>query len=244
VTELPAGWVEEPLATLGVAAQSGFPSGQHNTEGRGFPHLRPMNVDRLGRIDLRDLKYVEEERDRWLVPGDVLFNNTNSPALIGKTAYFDRPGRYAFSNHMTRLRPPAGVDPKFLALQLHTMWMRGTFQRLCSHHVNQASVSSSRLVSEVALSLAPLKEQRRIVAAIEEHLSRLDAGDVSLAAARSRLSPLRGAALTDAFTGEWPLMPMADVVDPERPIRYGILMPKEHIDDGVLYVRVKDYPAG
>ena len=35
--------------------------------------------------------------------------------------------------------------------------------------------------------LPPLNEQRRIVAAIEEHLSRLDAADASLAAAAARL---------------------------------------------------------
>ncbi len=52
---------------------SGFPSGKHNNDGIGVPHLRPMNVDRLGRIDLTQLKYVEPTRDLFLEPGDVLF---------------------------------------------------------------------------------------------------------------------------------------------------------------------------
>jgi type I restriction enzyme S subunit len=198
---LPPGWVEATLAALGVEAQSGFPSGRHNAEGRGVPHLRPMNVDRLGRIDLEAVKYVEDERDRRLVPGDVLFNNTNSPALIGKTAYFDRLGHYAFSNHMTRLRPPAGLDPKFLAIQLHAMWMRGFFQRLCSHHVNQASVASARLLSEVSIALPPLNEQGRIVAAIEEHLSRLDAADALLAQADTRVEAFTRRTVAGAIEG-------------------------------------------
>jgi type I restriction enzyme S subunit len=212
VSKLPSGWVEATLEELGVTAQSGFPSGKHNAEGRGVPHLRPMNVDRLGRIDLDEVKYVEDDRDRRLQPGDVLFNNTNSPALIGKTAYFDWPGDFAFSNHMTRLRATVGLEPKYLAVRLHTMWMQGIFQRLCSHHVNQASVSAQRLLAEVALSVPPLNEQRRIVAAIEEQLSRLDAADASLGAARQRLAGLRHAALADAVSGSWPEKPLIDVV--------------------------------
>ena len=50
---------------------------------------------------------------------------------------------------------------------------------------------SSRTVQDIPLPLPPLNEQRRIVAAIEEHLSRLDAADASLVTASARLSPLR-----------------------------------------------------
>jgi type I restriction enzyme S subunit len=64
---------------------SGFPSGKHNRDRRGVPQLRPMNIDREGRLDLTNLKYVEGEVPRELQRGDVLFNNTNSPELIGKT---------------------------------------------------------------------------------------------------------------------------------------------------------------
>ena len=213
MSKLPLGWAEATLSEFGVEAQSGFPSGKHNAEGRGVPHLRPMNIDRLGRIDLEEIKYVEDDRNRRLEVGDVLFNNTNSPVLIGKTAYFDRPGNYAFSNHMTRLRSPAGVDPKFLAIQLHTFWMRGVFQRLCSHHVNQASVSSTRLLSEIDIALPPLNEQRRIVAAIEEQLSRLDAADASLAAALTRLEGLKLAAYRATLDSDLPTRPLSSVAD-------------------------------
>jgi type I restriction enzyme S subunit len=203
-----------------------------------------MNIDKLGRIALDEIKYVEDDRGRLLQPGDVLFNNTNSPALIGKTAYFDRLGDFAFSNHMTRLRTPEGVDPKYLAVRLHTLWLEGVFQQLCSHHVNQASVSSARLLAEVTVALPPLNEQRRIVGAIEEQFSRLDAAEESTRQAGRRMEGLRATVLTGSFAGEWPTKPLASVTDPERPIRYGILMPKEHIEHGVLYVRVMDYPDG
>jgi type I restriction enzyme S subunit len=172
-----------------------------------------MNIDRLGRTDLSEIKYVEPERDLLLARGDVLFNNTNSPTLIGKTAYFDRPGDYAFSNHMTRLRPPPGLDGKFLAIQLHFFWMRGVFQQLCSHHVNQASVSAKKLVDAVCIAVPPTNEQRRIVAAIEEQFSRLDAAGESLGAAQRKLAGLRDGALEAAFSGDWPWTTLGEIAE-------------------------------
>src|SRR5664280_2444475 len=134
--DLPPDWATATLADLGVQAQPGFASGAHNRLGSGVAHLRPMNVSRDGRLDLRDVKYVEDKSDRRVQHGDVLFNNTNSPELVGKTALVSAPTPLAFSNHMTRLRPGNGLDAGFLAHQLHALWVGGYFQRICSNHVN------------------------------------------------------------------------------------------------------------
>ena len=46
-----------------------------------------MNVDRGGEIDLEQVKYVASTKsDLRLEDGDILFNNTNSPVWVGKTA--------------------------------------------------------------------------------------------------------------------------------------------------------------
>ena len=60
--------------------------------------------------------------------------------------------------------------------------------------------------------LPPLNEQRRIVAAIEEQLSRLDAADVSLAQATRRLEGLRQSSIAGAVNGEWPLVPLVELL--------------------------------
>ncbi len=226
MSELPHGWVEAVLGHLGVEARSGFPSGRHNSEGIGIPHLRPMNVDRLGRIDLAEVKYVESDRDLRITAGDVLFNNTNSPALIGKTAYFDKSGEYAFSNHMTRLRPPVGLEPEFLAAQLHYQWSCGVFRELCSHHVNQSSVSTKTLLRTVRVSVPPTEEQRRIVAAIEAHFSRLDAAEAVIRTAKRRLDRMPAAVLLAAFRDVRETRRLTDVAE----VRLGRQRsPKNHI---------------
>jgi type I restriction enzyme S subunit len=90
----------------------------------------------------------------------------------------------------------------------------------------------------------PLDEQRRIVAAIEEHLSRLDAADTSLAAASQRLAGLRRSALMDGFNGAWPTVELREATDPVRPICYGILKPKTTGNLEVPYVEVRSIKNG
>jgi len=116
--DLPEGWLRACLADgIVVDVQPGFACGVNNRAGDGVAQLRPMNVSKEGGIALADVKYVprhEVGRDeRWLRRGDVLFNNTNSPELVGKTACYDLPEPRAFSNHMTRLRcDPDALDPR------------------------------------------------------------------------------------------------------------------------------------
>ena len=122
--ELPEGWEATIVGDAILDIQPGFASGVHNQEGIGVPHLRPMNIDRDGRIDLSVLKFVPADNPLRITTGDVLFNNTNSPELIGKTTCIEREGEWAFSNHMTRLRLPRGLNPKFVAHQLHYLWIK------------------------------------------------------------------------------------------------------------------------
>ncbi len=219
MSDVPRGWAQVALGDVVDEAKPGFPSGRHNKLGEGVPHLRPMNVNRDGRIDLAAVKYVVSKDGARIRSGEVLFNNTNSPALVGKTAYFDRQGDWAYSNHMTRLRPCAAVNSKFLALQLHWYWMRGVFLEMCSHHVNQASVSTRILLERVRIELPPLAEQRRIVAAIEEQLSRLDAAEGSLRHARAKIGPLRDSGISSALSANWPTAPLGSLVC--EPLRNG-----------------------
>lgn len=199
---LPHGWAAEWIGDVAEDIQPGFASGTHNQEGVGVPHLRPMNVDREGRVSLATVKYVAPEKNALRVrPGDVLFNNTNSPELVGKTASITREEDWAFSNHMTRLRFPDSISPEFAAYQLHSLWTRGYFLRRCAHHVNQASVSSGTLATTVPLLLAPTAEQHRIVAEIEKHLTRLDAAVAALKRAQANLKRYRAAVLTAACKG-------------------------------------------
>ena len=202
MTDLPDGWKSVAVADLVTDIKSGFASGKHNSTGSGVAHLRPMNVSRLGRIDLSAIKFVDDESDRRLRRGDVLFNNTNSPDLVGKTALVVSDEELAFSNHMTRLRADTSrVLASFLAAQLHANWHSGFFKSICSNHVNQASVSGKRLAT-VPLAVPSLEEQAEIVQILDTQLARLDTVLEAVQAVRDRADQLRRSLLHAAFTGQ------------------------------------------
>jgi type I restriction enzyme S subunit len=203
VAPLPRSWTVSNISDVSVDVQSGFPTGKHNKDGRGIPHIRPMNIDRNGVIDLSDVKYVAPEiKDLRLQCGDVLFNNTNSPDLIGKTAAITQSEEWAFSNHMTRLRFVDGMDFRFAAHQLHFLWMMRYFRHRCVNHVNQASISGTPLSQTVPFLIAPFNEQRRIVKKIEELFSKLDAGVAALERVKANLKRYRAAVLKSAVVGK------------------------------------------
>ncbi|MBI5368602.1 MAG: restriction endonuclease subunit S [Planctomycetes bacterium] len=201
LAQAPRGWIATYIGEVAVDIQPGFPSGEHNEEGVGTPHLRPMNIDRQGRLDLAQVKYVPAANGQRLTMGDVLFNNTNSPALVGKTTAILSGDGFAFSNHMTRIRMPRELVPRFVAHQLHYLWMRGYFRHRCVNHVNQASIASKTLAQTVPLVIAPLHEQGRIVAMIEELFSDLDAGVAALERVKANLKRYRASVLKAAVEG-------------------------------------------
>ncbi|MFE6611698.1 restriction endonuclease subunit S [Amycolatopsis sp. NPDC057786] len=203
---LPADWELTKVGAVVVDIQPGFASGKHNSDGEGLPHLRPMNVSTAGKIDRTVTKFVEpnlaDRSDRRLRPGDVLFNNTNSIDLVGKTAYFVDDDSPAFSNHMTRLRVDHDkVAPEYLARYLHACWSAGQFAQLANNHVSQASVGRKTL-SGLQLPLPPLEQQRQIVALFDQ----VDQGQGEVAGylvrAQGLLAGFRQAVLAAACSGQ------------------------------------------
>lgn len=202
VDDLPEGWRAAHFGEFTERIEPGYASGEHNQTGAGIPHLRPMNIDRGGRIDLSLVKSVDAAKDkRRLAVGDVLFNNTNSPELVGKTAVISQRGEFAFSNHMTRIQMKESVLPKFAALQFHLLWMRGYFKYNCVKHVNQASISSKTLAQSVPFIWAPLVQQAVIVAELERQFSRLDEAVANLQRVKANLKRYKASVLKAAVEG-------------------------------------------
>lgn len=205
--ELPEGWAETTLGLgLILNIQTGFACGKHSRDGKGVAHLRPMNVSEAGQVVLDDVKYVDpsevDREERWLRRGDVVFNNTNSPELVGKTGLYEFPEPRAFSNHMTRLRCAETVlDPKFCALTLHHRWRQGYFFEKCNNHVSQASVGRELLLA-TELRLPPLPEQRRIVEKVEALLEQVNRAKERLDRVPLILKRFRQAVLAAACSGE------------------------------------------
>jgi type I restriction enzyme M protein len=160
------------IKEIAAEVQAGFASGQSGVDIVGVPHLRPMNINEEGEFVPEGTKYISEDEYKGregyaLEPGDVLFNNTNSKELIGKTCLIETPIRCGFSNHMTRIRVNRDLCvPRFLALLLHSAWRKGQFSERATRWVGQAGINIKSL-SEFEIPLPPVEVQKEIVAEIE-----------------------------------------------------------------------------
>ena len=90
--------------------------------------------------------------------------------------------------------PSPALEPKYLFWFLRS---QRPYLRTAGKGATQKNISQT-VLKAWPVPLPPLNEQRRIVAAIEEHLSRLDAADASLATAFRRVSVARRALLSAA----------------------------------------------
>ena len=133
-------WPSVPLESIVTDLQVGFAC-QPTDDLGGVPQLRTNNVSADGRIDLSSVKRVPANSARIekysLKSGDVLFNNTNSPALVGKTAFFNEDDLFLFSNHMTRIRVTSEVmEDRYVVRYLHWSLIQGIFRTLITQWVN------------------------------------------------------------------------------------------------------------
>jgi type I restriction enzyme S subunit len=177
------------------------------------PYLRAANVTWAGLdlSDVKDMNFTEEESTTYeLRPGDVLVAEASgSVSEVGKPAIWrGEIEGCCFQNTLIRVRT-FHASSEFLRYLLLLEARSGRIGN-ASPGVGIHHIGATRL-SAWPIPLPPLNEQRRIVAAIEEHLSRLDAADVSLREAQQRLASLKEVILSSALVGDWPLRLLSEI---------------------------------
>lgn len=164
-------WPSVKVGDICREIKSGFACGISAKDIDGVLHIRPMNISIDGRFVLDASKFIPLDclKEDYLVKqGDVLFNNTNSKELVGKTCYISDNIHAGYSNHMTRIRVGDQVLPQYLAYVLQHMFENGVFLRLCNKWVGQAAINK-KLLSELTIPLPPVSVQKEIIAEIENY---------------------------------------------------------------------------
>jgi type I restriction enzyme S subunit len=156
-------------ATYGSNAKPG-PDGD-------YPVLRMGNLTSDGRIDMSELKYLDLSKgdaERYLVrSGDVLFNRTNSPDLVGKTAVYRGTSPVAFAGYLIRLRMADGHSPDYLAGYLNTRYGKRVLRGMCKSIIGMANINAQELMS-IPIPIVPATLQERFarsVVAVERERS-------------------------------------------------------------------------
>lgn len=171
----------------------------------GVPIVRMVNI-RDGRVDLAaHVKYLAPDHPDVvkyaLRHGDLLFNRTNSPDLVGKSAVFDGAmGEACFASYLIRVRLDESCLPEWAALYLNGPQGRRWAASVRTQQVGQANINGTKLAS-MALPIPPLEEQQARVTELSRQLSILAALTTALDRALTRSEHLRRSILERAFSG-------------------------------------------
>lgn len=135
--------------------------------------------------------------------GDLLLTNAGPRARCGvATLVRSTPPRLMLSGKMYRLRFDHGqIVPKFVELFLRSAEAQAEIDRMKTGISDSGLNLTQKRFKTLEVPLPPFVEQIRIVAAIEEHFSHLDAAEALLDRALRNLDRLRRAALDSIPTG-------------------------------------------
>ena len=216
--ELPSRWSSATVGEVSTLVRGvSFKKYEASSQpGTGLvPIVRAGNVqDGRIRVD-EDLVYVPAERvtpEQYLCSGDTLIaTSSGSLSVVGKSAPVRNDWIGAHGAFMAVLRPQVGIQPAYLSYFLQSDRVRKLW-RNASAGTNINNLKRNDLLS-TEVPVCPVGEQGQIVAAIEEHFSRLDAIESAVADAHRRLDALRNSIMDRAFYDDTKAVRTAEIGD-------------------------------
>lgn len=200
---LPEGWQWARFDEVAVVESNLVDPSSHLDR----PHIAPNHIEsRTGR--LLPHRSVREDGvmsgKHLFAPGHILYSKIRP--YLAKAVRVDFAGLCSADMYPVS----TGLDPRYL---LH--WLLSTeFTALAAGEQGRSVLPKINKdgLAKLPVPVPPIAEQERIVAAIEEHLSRLDAADASLRSALARLSMFEDVIYRQVLLPDAPRVPLAAVV--------------------------------
>ena len=198
---LPESWTWEKLGRMTCGVEYGT-AAKSATTGR-VPVLRMGNIQNA-KFDWADLVYTSDDNEiaQYLLhDGDVLFNRTNSPELVGKTAIYKGERPAVFAGYLIRVNHiHTVVDGQYLNLFLNSYVARQYGSTVKTDGVNQSNINGAKL-SNYPFPYCSIEEQREISSILEKTFSVLDETETDIAQELQKADALRQSVLRKAFAG-------------------------------------------
>ena len=193
------GWASTIIEEISHKPQYGWTT-RATSKGSGVRLLRTSDISGE-RIDWSAVPFCErdppEPGQYLLQSGDILVSRAGS---VGLSALIHECPESVFASYLIRLRARKGIDVGFLHhfLQSPSYW----------DQVSQGSAGitlqniNARKLANFTIQIAPVAEQRRIVAEIEKQFTRLDASVAALKRVQVNLKRYRASILKAACEGK------------------------------------------
>ena len=199
---LPNSWTWEKLGWITCGMEYGT-SAKSAPAGK-VPVLRMGNIQDA-KLDWSDLVYTSRDDEiakLQLHSGDVLFNRTNSPELVGKTAIYNGEYPAIFAGYLIRINHiRASVSGQYLNLFLNSRVARQHGNSVKTDGVNQSNINGTKLLN-YPFPYCSIEEQREIVGRLEEKLSILDKTEDDICQELQFAAALRQSILRKGFSGQ------------------------------------------
>lgn len=158
-----------------------------------------------GEINWDDLVYSNDEEDiekYRLFPGDVLFNRTNSPALVGKTSIYrgDYPAIYA--GYLIKLDyDHSRIIGDFLNYSLNTISAKTYCNSVKTDGVNQSNINAKK-IGAYEFKMPSIEEQIEIVRILDGMFAKEQQVKETVEAVLEQIDLIKKSILARAFRGE------------------------------------------
>ncbi|MEY8439911.1 restriction endonuclease subunit S [Anaerotruncus colihominis] len=158
-----------------------------------------------GEINWDDLAYSNDEEDIEkfkLVPGDVLFNRTNSPALVGKTSIYRGEYPAIYAGYLIKLGyDRSRIIGDYLNYSLNTISAKEHCNSVKTDGVNQSNINAKKIGAYV-FTMPKINEQTEIVRILDNLLAKERQAKEAAEGVLEQIGLIKKAILARAFRGE------------------------------------------
>ena len=161
LADVPAHWTVMPLKRAFTSMDYGisdptFDAGRIRVLGMGQIKDGESTVPEDGGVNTVDPSLI-------LKDGDLLFNRTNSAALVGKVGIFrGHKTSVTFASYLVRMRPKSGFDSEYLNFVLNCSVILNIARQSSIPSLHQSNLNPARY-GRLAIAVPDIEEQQRIL---------------------------------------------------------------------------------
>lgn len=158
-----------------------------------------------GEINWDDLAYSNDKEDiekYKLIPGDVLFNRTNSPALVGKTSIYRGEYPAIYAGYLIKLDyDRSRVIGDYLNYSLNTVSAKEYCNSVKTDGVNQSNINAKK-IGAYRFDMPKISEQTEIVRILDDLLAKEQQAKEAAEKVLEQIDLIKKSILARAFRGE------------------------------------------
>lgn len=193
-------WIKLNQVTLGVEYGTSIKSLKQGK----VPVLRMGNIQN-GAFDWSDLVFTNDEVEisKYLLKnGDVLFNRTNSPELVGKAAIYESERTAIFAGYLIRINHISDiVNSKYINYFLNSPVAKKYGHSIKTNGVNQSNINGDKLIN-YPVPICTILEQVQIIEELDSRFTIIENLETAINNGLQKVQIFRYSILKKAFEGK------------------------------------------